>query len=258
MKLVIVTQSAPMYLPAFLDELLTRLALSGHQIEGIVALAPTFKNTFWQEARSRLAYYGVVDFIRMTAHVAANVVRARLPGAGGYSVKNVIARHNVERLATSSVNSPELGALIERRGVDVVLSIAAPQIFRQRLLEAPRHGCVNYHMGLLPRYRGRQPLFWAMLHDEPEVGLSVHEMDSELDNGPILVQDTIRVAPDDSLHRLYLRCVARGPALVAQAIDRLAADDPERLPNDAAQASTFSFPDREAVRLFRARGKRFF
>lgn len=262
MKLVLVTQRAPMYLPAFLDELITRLIASGHAVEGMVALAPTFKNSFLQEIRSRLAYYGPVDFVRMVAEIGKNLVLARLPArrpdARCYTVGNVVNKHGLKLFSVESVNSTPFRDLLVKRGIDVVLSIASPQIFRRRLLATPRRGCLNYHMGLLPRYRGRQPLFWALLHNEPEVGLTVHEMDTELDNGPIVAQETVPVVPGDSLHQLYLKCTARGPALVAEAIDRLATDGQERLPNDAALATSFSFPDAEAVRLFRARGKKFF
>jgi folate-dependent phosphoribosylglycinamide formyltransferase PurN len=258
MKLVLVTQSAPMYLASFLDELVIRLVAAGHRVEGVVALAPTFKNSFLEEVRSRWAFYGPVDFIRMTGRIAMNLFLARFSTAACHSVGNVVEKHGLEPLNFSSVNNAALRTFIERRGIDVVLSIASPQIFRRRLLAAPRHGCLNYHMGLLPRFRGRQPLFWAMLHDEPEVGLTVHEMDTELDNGPIIAQKRFPVTPGDSLHQLYLKCVAQGPALVAGAIDLIAEGDGTRLPNDAEQATCFGFPSTEDVAGFRAQGKKFF
>lgn len=262
MKLVVVTQDAPIYLPAFLDRAFASLTARGHRVEGVVALRPTFKNTWAQEIRSRLAYYGAVDFLRMAAYIARHKLLARLaplfPAVGCHSVANVLARHGVERLPVSSVNDAEFHELLKRREVDLVLSIAATQIFRKKLLATPRLGCLNYHMGMLPRYRGRQPLFWALYHGEPNVGLTVHQMDSELDNGPIVVQTSVAVDPEDSLHRLYLKCLARGPELIAQAVDLLERCDAERIPNDRNAASYFSFPTAEDARQYRAGGHRFF
>lgn len=262
MRLVLVTQNAPLYLGVFLGRLFALLAESPHDVVGVVAFRPTFNNTLLQEVRQRLAYYGPSDFVRMAGHIAGNQVRARLanrwPRFGCYSLQNALNQYGIRRLECGDVNHPDFHEYLRRENVDVVLSVASPKIFKQALLSTPRCGCINYHTGYLPRYRGRQPLFWALLHDEPVVGITVHEMDQKLDNGPILCQTTVPVDPEDTLHGLYLKTIAKGPDLVVKALDVLGDPEAPRLPNDETQASYFSFPDSAAVAEFRAKRKRFF
>jgi methionyl-tRNA formyltransferase len=262
MKIVLVTQDAPLYLGPFLDDLLPRLRRGGHRVAGAAVLSPTHGRSWAEEFRARLALYGPLDFARMGARVVANRVGAGaarlLPGLGCFSVDDALSRHAVPRLRPRSANDPDFVAWIAREGIDLLLSIAAPQIFRAPLLRAPRAGCLNYHMGDLPRYRGRQPLFWALLHGEREVGICVHEMEADLDSGPIVLRTSVPVEPGESLHDLYRKATRVGPALVAEAVEKLAAGSGERLPNDAGESTAFGFPTPRDGREFRRRGRRFF
>ena len=262
MRLVLVTQNAPVYLGTFVDATAARLIEAGHEIVGIVAFSPTFKKTVWQSVRQRLAFYGPVDFTRMSTLIAWNQALAKLasrwPSLGCFSIANARHRHKIPAINVRSVNSARFRRLVIDERVDVVLSLASPQIFKKRLLATPTLGCVNYHMGMLPRYRGRQPLFWALLNKEQSVGLTVHRMDPEIDNGPIIAQKEIAVAPNDSLHSLYTKCIGSGPALVTEAINHLASGGEAKLPNDATLATYGGFPEARDVKMFRARGNRFF
>ena len=114
-----------------------------------------------------------------------------------------------------------------------------------------------FTMVCCPKYRGRLPLFWAMLNDEAEFGLTVHEMDEAWDNGPILVQERIPVRPPDSLHSLFLRATDFAPHLLIKALNILKSADGLRLPNPASQATYHSFPTAADGRRFRAASKRF-
>ena len=256
-----VTQDAPVYIAPFLDDLFGRLR-GQVVVAGVVCLSSTTGKSLLEEARQRFALYGPIAFLRMSWLVVRNRMFGRLealwPRLGCHTVESALRRHDIARIACTKVNDPRFRAKLCEEGIDVVLSIASPQIFRRALLEAPSRGCLNYHMGLLPRYRGRLPLFWAMFHDEKEVGLSVHEMNAGIDDGPILVQRRLPLGQADSLDDLYRKCIAVGPELVVEALEKVADGDTDRIPNNAEEASYFRFPDREEARSFRARGKRFF
>lgn len=262
MRIAVVTQNAPVYLPQFLDDFFTRLTDSGHEVTDILVFSATFDKSVAQELRERYRFYGPAAFVRTLAQILKEKILASLhrfrPGGRCHSIGNVIRKHGLRRFETDSVNSSGFLKRIGEANIDLVVSVASPKIFRQALLNAPRLGCINYHTALLPRYRGRQPLFWALLHGDKEVGISIHEMDAKLDNGPILVQERITVEPGETLHSLYLKTIERGPRLLVQAIDMLDRSETERIENDATQATTFPFPGPEDSRKFRQAGRRFY
>lgn len=262
MKIFIITQNAPMYMAGFLDDLLQRVNKTPHQVEGITVLSPIFKNSVLQEFKSRLDFYGLVDFLRMAFLIAWNKLLSYvflvIPSIGCFSVKNVIKKHGLKEHITTSINSNEFVEYIQEDKIDLILSIASSQILKKDLLNAPSRGSINYHTALLPKYRGRQPLFWALLNGEKEIGISVHEMDEKLDNGPIIVQKMINVRASDSLHSLYIKTLKAGPELLIAAIEKIGRGDRDRIENDPDQATYNSFPTREDARLFKKRGKRFF
>lgn len=262
MKIFIVTQNAPMYLAGFLDDLLTRIGKTPHRVAGICVLSPFFKKSLMREIKERYNYYGPVDFFKMSVHIAKNkilsCVSRIVPSVGCHSVSNIIRRYRLHEVKTNSINSREFIDYIKANRIDLIISIASSQIFKTEILNAPVKGCINYHTALLPRYRGRQPLFWALLNGEKETGISIHEMDEKIDNGAIIVQRALPITPADTLHTIYLKTLGIGPELLAEAIRILGDDCKHRIANDASLATYNSFPSKEDAKLFRSRGKRFF
>jgi len=262
MKVFIITQDAPMYLAELLDHFLRRLKNTTHEVAGIVVLSPLFNQSIIEEVVSRYRYYGCLDFARLMAFLLRNKLLSLLafflPSLGCYSVSNVIHKYGIERIRTGSVNAREFVDRIRRGQIDLIISLASSQIFKKELLAAPRLGCINYHTALLPKYRGRQPLFWAMQNNEKETGISIHEMDEHLDNGPILLQERIEITPQDTLHGLYVKTTASGPDLLIRAVEKMNSHDQQRIPNDPRMASFFGFPTKRDADLFRQRGKKFF
>lgn len=76
---------------------------------------------------------------------------------------------------------------------EVFLVAAYGKILRENVLTLASHGCVNMHPSMLPRYRGAAPIESQILEDEPNVGVSIMQMDAEMDHGPILLQERIEI-----------------------------------------------------------------
>ena len=251
-----------MYLAEFLNDFLSRMAQTSHSIEAITALSPFSQASVWHETRRRYQYYGLADFLKFSLYALTNKILSLLfrkfPSVGCHSLSNVVAKYKIKRLDTVSINDYYFIGYVRKNQIDLVVSIAAPQLFEKELLSLPKKGCINYHSALLPKYRGRQPLFWALLNGEKEVGISIHEMDEELDNGPTIVQERIPVSPADSLHSLYLKTIQVGPQLLIKAIQILDENNPARIKNDRTQATAYRFPTREDARKFKLKGERFF
>ncbi len=71
------------------------------------------------------------------------------------------------------------------------------------LLALARHGAYNMHGSLLPKYRGRVPVNWAVLHGETETGATLHEMAAKPDAGAIIAQTAVPILPDDTAHEVF-------------------------------------------------------
>lgn len=257
LRIFIVTQDEPLYAPRYLRRAIARLR---HDVVGTAALDPGGARGWGGLLRQRLAMYGPFDFLRIGMRFAVSKAMCLLPrGRGGEprSVDEALRDAGVRRVACRSVNDPAFIASLRELEVDVLVSIAANQRFRSALLDVPRVVALNVHSSLLPKYRGLDGLFWALVHGEEEVGVTVHVMSEGIDEGDIVAQEPFCVVPGESLHDLYLRAMDVGSRLLADAVDAYASDRVIRRRNDAAAGSYFSWPTREAARAFRRRGHRF-
>jgi methionyl-tRNA formyltransferase len=111
-------------------------------------------------------------------------------------------------------NAPEMLARI--LALDLILVTGCPRILGPEILAVPRLGALNFHPSRLPDYRGREPLFWALLRGEPTVAITVHHLTAEVDGGPILFQRDVAV-PDRATSATLAPLVDRaGVALIPE------------------------------------------
>jgi methionyl-tRNA formyltransferase len=159
-------------------------------------------------------------------------------------------------VTTRSVNQPEFIEQVRDIAPDLIVSVAAPEIFKPTLLGIPRLGCINMHSGRLPTYRGMMPTFWQMLRGEPAVTITVHRMAEKLDAGDVLATRLFPIKKSDSLDRVIRGTKCEGARLLIGVLRDLREDRARSTPLDMKQASYFSFPKPEDVREFRKRGHR--
>jgi methionyl-tRNA formyltransferase len=154
------------------------------------------------------------------------------------SVADLAQEHGVRVLLRDRPDDAEL--LAELRAADLDLIVAnnwrtwlPPEVFG-----LPRHGTLNIHDSLLPAYAGFSPIIWALLNDEPEVGVTAHMMDGELDAGGIVLQRSVEVGPKDTATDLFHRTVDLIAPITAEAI-KLIEQGFTPLPQDRSKASFF-------------------
>ena len=257
MRIALITQEEPFYLPPALDAL---CRLRGNELVALVILS-SFNETLPQTARRLYSFYGPFDFARLCGRFLAARVFDRVnrltPLSRPFSALDVARRHRLPVYRPAKVNSPGfLDTLRQEMRPDLIVSIAASQIFGNTLLGIPRLGCINLHSAPLPRYQGMMPNFWTLLHQEPHATVTVHHMAAQLDAGDIILQREVEILPEDSLHDLMVRSKLIGIQAVDEAIGLLAAGTAPRRHMDATQASYFSFPTRADARRLRAQGRR--
>ncbi|HUO86313.1 MAG TPA: methionyl-tRNA formyltransferase [Thermoanaerobaculia bacterium] len=128
---------------------------------------------------------------------------------------------DIEVAQPTSLKDEELLARLEELAPDVAVVVAFGRIFSPRLLALPRHGCINLHASLLPRYRGASPIQAALLQGEKKTGVTTMRMEEELDAGPILLQDEVPIRLHETAGELTARLAPIGAALVVATLDQL-------------------------------------
>jgi methionyl-tRNA formyltransferase len=102
---------------------------------------------------------------------------------------------------------------------DVIVVAAFGQILRQRVLDLPKYGCINVHASYLPRWRGAAPIQAAILHGDEFTGVSIMKMDAGIDTGPVLIQEKIFLAEDETLTSLTHKLSELGASLLNKALE---------------------------------------
>jgi methionyl-tRNA formyltransferase len=259
MKILFITQNDPFYVRLFFEEFF-KIYDRLDEIAAVVIGATMGKKSNVQLARQMYFFYGPMNFFRVGLKYAVYKVLAKIPvfliPRGGYSVEQLCKHYGIPVIQEGNVHSREFLTTIAGMDLDLIISVAAPVIFKEALIRVPRKGCINIHNGKLPRYRGMLPNFWQMYHDEKTMGITIHEINPKIDDGKIIVQEDVAIKPKETLDSLIRRTKKIGAYLMIKAINMIKSGNVEYRENSVSDASYFSFPTREDVREFKRRGKR--
>ncbi len=255
MKIVLVTQEDQYYIPRLIAGVMAERA---DDVAAVIILPGEAEAT---NIRKYVEFMGVVDFTRQAARYAGyrllDLIFRRGVGEHYWSVRAVARRHRTPVERVDDVNDEAFLARLDELGVDLVVSVAAPQIFRSKLLAVPGRGCINIHNALLPAYQGMLPSFWVLANGERFTGTTVHYMNERVDAGDIILQERFEISDEDTLHSLVCRTkIEMGPRMLLDAIRQIEAGTVDPKPM-GSEGSYFSFPDRAAVARFRQHGRRF-
>jgi methionyl-tRNA formyltransferase len=114
---------------------------------------------------------------------------------------------------------------------DAAVVVAYGLLLPPAILAAPRHGCLNIHASLLPRWRGAAPIHRAVMAGDAETGLCIMQMEAGLDTGPVLMRQALPIGPEDTTGDLHDRLAALGAEMIADTLDRLPALTAEPQPD---------------------------
>lgn len=124
----------------------------------------------------------------------------------------------------ASLRGAEAQAEFAALDADVAVVVAYGLILPQAVLDAPRHGCLNIHASLLPRWRGAAPIHRAVLAGDTETGICIMQMEAGLDTGPVLLREAVAIGPQDTTGDLHDRLSLLGARLILRALDGLPAN----------------------------------
>lgn len=180
------------------------------------------------------------------------------------SVAELAADRGIPVLVRNRADDDEVREAIAAADADVMVvsnwrTWLSPEVF-----SLPRLGTVNVHDALLPAYAGFAPLNWALINDEPEVGVTAHVMNAEFDAGDIILQRSTPITDEDTIVELFDRTLAMFGPITVDALELVASGRTDWEPQDRRAASYFhrrsdeenridwSWPARDLFNLVRA------
>ncbi|MEV7892837.1 methionyl-tRNA formyltransferase [Streptomyces cyaneofuscatus] len=181
-----------------------------------------------------------------------------------------VVTHPKSEHAYEKIWSDSVADLAEKHGIPVIIRNRPDDELVERLKEVapdiivannwrtwmppeiynlPVHGTLNIHDSLLPAYAGFSPLIWALINGEPEVGVTAHLMDEELDAGDIVIQRSVAVGSTDTTTDLFHRTVDLIAPVTTEALGLIASGQTEFTRQDRSKASFFHKRAEEDIRI---------
>lgn len=146
------------------------------------------------------------------------------------SVAETARRHGLPCIAPTRADDPALLARLDAAPVDFLFSFYYRQLLPAAVLTTARRGALNMHGSLLPKYRGRAPVNWAIIHGERETGATLHHMVARADAGDIVDQQSVPILPDDLAIDVARRVAEAAAAVLTRSLPALLAGTAPRRP----------------------------
>ena len=249
MRVAIITQEDPFYLPKIFEYLLPKLKESDVQIVTTIVFSVSpfgVKKGKLEQLRDTLNTFGVSFTLYYTLKYLKSLFKKSLSETlFDYDIA-VWHVHN-------SINK------IKSLDLDLIISIAGNQIFKKKLIDSAKFGIINLHSALLPKYRGLMPSFWVLANNEIETGAPVFFVNKGIDPGPVIVQKKIEIK-NQTQEELIWQLKYIGAVAIVEAcmlVKQFGFNTPTS-DNEDEKMTYYSKPTRKDVQLFRSRGKRFY
>jgi methionyl-tRNA formyltransferase len=155
------------------------------------------------------------------------------------SVAALCQEHGITYINPDDPSSPDLIAQVRAAQPDFIFSFYYRHMLPAELLALAKSGAYNMHGSLLPKYRGRVPINWAVLHGETETGATLHEMVAKPDAGTIAAQVAVPILPDDTAHEVFSKVTVAAEQALWKVLPAMLAGQTPALPNDLSKGSYF-------------------
>ncbi len=155
------------------------------------------------------------------------------------SVAELAALHDIPVIMPDNPNTPEVVEQICALQPDFFFSFYYREMLKRELLEIPKHGALNMHGSLLPKYRGRVPVNWAIIHGETETGATLHYMTEKPDNGDIVAQQAVPILPDDTALEVFQKVTVAAEIALNACLPELLAGRAHAASQDLSKGAYF-------------------
>jgi methionyl-tRNA formyltransferase len=155
------------------------------------------------------------------------------------SVSDLAKLHGIPTITPDNPNAPEVVEQIRALQPDFLFSFYYREMLKSELLEIPKRGALNMHGSLLPKYRGRVPVNWAIIHGETETGSTLHYMTEKPDNGDIVAQQAVPILPNDNALQVFQKVTVAAEMALNQVLPALLAGKAPRIRQDLSKGGYY-------------------
>jgi len=155
------------------------------------------------------------------------------------SVARLAGVHGIPVAKPDDPNTQEFVARIAAKAPDFIFSFYFRSMLRPAVLALPKNGALNMHGSLLPRYRGRVPVNWAVIRGERETGATLHYMVEKPDAGDVVASQAVPILPDDTAWMVFNKVTLAAELALDRVLPDLLAGRAPRQPQDLSLGSYF-------------------
>ncbi len=155
------------------------------------------------------------------------------------SVAKLALLHDIPVIMPDNPNTPEVVEQIRALQPDFFFSFYYREMLKRELLEIPKLGALNMHGSLLPKYRGRVPVNWAIIHGETETGATLHYMTEKPDDGDIVAQQAVPILPNDTALEVLQKVTVAAEMALNACLPDLLAGRVQAVPQDLSRGAYF-------------------
>ena len=153
------------------------------------------------------------------------------------ATKALAVERGIPVYTPDTLRNEEFAELLESIDPELIVVVAYGKILPKNVLDYPKHGCVNLHVSLLPKYRGAAPMQRAVMNGDKETGVTVMYMAEGLDTGDIISQVKFPIGDEDDFEAIHDRSAAVGGELLVKTIADMEEGISSRTPQNDAEAS---------------------
>jgi len=258
MKIVILTQEDSFSVPRNIEKL---IKLDFVEILEIVNIDT--KSSLVNKRDLFIKGFGYAQSVKMGLTVIKHKLINMLDLFFGYklniqprSLKAVAGKYNIPFNVILNPNEENFILKMAALSPDIIVSYSAPVVFKDKLLSIPKNSCINLHCSYLPNYAGVMPSFWTLYKNEKSTGVTVHYMDSKIDNGRILGQKIVKISSNETMKTLIEKTKEIGGNVMCDVIKSINDGTLKTKENQMSEGSYFTWPTVEDFKDFKKNGGR--
>ena len=160
-------------------------------------------------------------------------------------VKECAVAHGIEVFQPTKIRLEENVEFLSKYDADIFVVAAFGQILPKSILDMPKHGCINVHASLLPKYRGAAPIQWAVINGDAVTGVTIQQMDIGVDTGDIIVTKELAIAEDETGGGLFDKLAVVGAEACIEALVQIENGTATRTPQNHEEATHVSMISKE-------------
>lgn len=182
------------------------------------------------------------DLINSKHEIIGVVTKPDKPkGRGGKvlltPVKEVALEHDITVYQPNKLKEEDFQDSLKELNPDIIVVAAFGQILPKSVLELPKHGCINVHASLLPKYRGAAPIQWSIIDGEEKTGITIIHMDAGIDTGDMIMKDEVVLDKKETAGTLHDKLAVCGGKLLLKALEAIEDGNAPREKQDDSKAN---------------------